>query len=374
MNENFSDGKPRRVPRAVLGAHQQKTVTMAEVARAADVSQGAISSLLNDRDYGIRVSDKTRDRVFKACRDLGYIPNDLRAVTRMYPETGDLCVLLSQEIGDLSHPIAARVAAVSMRSVTARCGHVTFARFDAGDDFLARPELLPHPIRAGTASKFLIVGDPNPSLVATLARREFPMVSLLSESRHAGVVSYVTDYEQASGLGLEMLARLGHQHIAILSGPFGATDVTTLALNRGIRIAAEKLGMRLDEQSVLHGDLTLERGARSLDGLLDHGSKPSAIFCLSDQVAAGILGRARERGVKVPEEMSVLGCSDEPLAKIVSPALTTIHFPVEEMTTAAIADLEDRVYEDEPLTESRERAYPAHIIERGSCREFAGGK
>src|SRR6201986_2055901 len=72
-----------------------KPITMAAIARAAGVSQGAISSLLNDRDYGIRVSDKTRDRVFKVCREMGYIPNALRAVVRMYPELGDYCLLLA---------------------------------------------------------------------------------------------------------------------------------------------------------------------------------------------------------------------------------------------------------------------------------------
>src|SRR5579864_6108364 len=77
-----------------------KSITMAMIAKAAGVSQGAISSLLNDRDYGIRVSIKTRERVFKVCRELGYIPNDLRAVVRMYPELGDLCLLVSSSIGN----------------------------------------------------------------------------------------------------------------------------------------------------------------------------------------------------------------------------------------------------------------------------------
>src|SRR6188508_2458080 len=72
-----------------------KPITMAMIARAAGVSQGAISSLLNDRDYGIRVSDKTRERVFRVCRELGYVPYDLRAVVRMYPEQGDTCLLVS---------------------------------------------------------------------------------------------------------------------------------------------------------------------------------------------------------------------------------------------------------------------------------------
>jgi hypothetical protein len=81
-----------------------KTITMAQIARAAGVSQGAISSLLNDRDYGIRVSEKTRERVFKVCREMGYIPNDLRAVVRMYPELGDFCLLISSKFGGLTDP------------------------------------------------------------------------------------------------------------------------------------------------------------------------------------------------------------------------------------------------------------------------------
>src|SRR6201994_5190974 len=80
-------------PKVLSEAH--KGITMAQIAKAAGVSQGAISSLLNDRDYGIRVSEKTRERVFKVCREMGYIPNDLRAVVRMYPELGEYCLLIA---------------------------------------------------------------------------------------------------------------------------------------------------------------------------------------------------------------------------------------------------------------------------------------
>src|SRR4029434_3907319 len=95
-----------------------KTMTMAQSAKAAGVSQGAISSLLNDRDYGIRVSEKTRERVFKVCRELGYVPNDLRAVVRMYPELGDVCLLLSTKMpGALSNCYVARIAGSLMETM-----------------------------------------------------------------------------------------------------------------------------------------------------------------------------------------------------------------------------------------------------------------
>src|SRR6187399_3038525 len=95
-----------------------RTITMAQIAKAAGVSQGAISSLLNDRDYGIRVSEKTRERVFRVCREMGYLPNDLRAVVRMYPELGDFCLLLARDMGGAAQePGLARVASAAVNAV-----------------------------------------------------------------------------------------------------------------------------------------------------------------------------------------------------------------------------------------------------------------
>src|SRR5829696_7712156 len=97
-------GAESRPPREM--GDLQKAITMAQIAKAAGVSQGAISSLLNDRDYGIRVSEKTRERVFKVCREMGYIPNDLRAVVRMYPELGEYCLLIANTFpSGLSDPL-----------------------------------------------------------------------------------------------------------------------------------------------------------------------------------------------------------------------------------------------------------------------------
>src|SRR5580765_1239431 len=105
-----------RFPRKIGDLH--KTITMAQIAKAAGVSQGAISSLLNDRDYGIRVSEKTRERVFRVCRDMGYLPNDLRAVVRMYPELGSYALLFSRQLGvGLEHPFVSRIAGAAMRAV-----------------------------------------------------------------------------------------------------------------------------------------------------------------------------------------------------------------------------------------------------------------
>src|SRR3954452_2609285 len=123
-----------RPPREMGDLH--KGITMAQIAKAAGVSQGAISSLLNDRDYGIRVSERTRERVFKVCREMGYIPNDLRAVVRMYPELGEFCFLISSTIDDgLANPFVARMARAAMAGVEEPSRPLTLAIYDPKRDY-----------------------------------------------------------------------------------------------------------------------------------------------------------------------------------------------------------------------------------------------
>src|SRR4051812_7344268 len=156
----------------------QKAITMAQIAKAAGVSQGAISSLLNDRDYGIRVSEKTREKVFKTCREMGYMPNDLRAVVRMYPEHGELCFLAAIELGDvIANPFYSRVISGAMNAMEDVSHPLNLARFRFSEDFSIAPEALPHPVKWGTASKFLYAGPVNSSLIQAITRRGFPIVS-----------------------------------------------------------------------------------------------------------------------------------------------------------------------------------------------------
>src|SRR3984885_3529003 len=127
-------GGSTRVPKQL--SDLQKTITMAQIAKAAGVSQGAISSLLNDRDYGIRVSEKTRERVFKVCREMGYIPNDLRAVVRMYPEVGDFCLLIGAgSNGTKSDAFVSRLISAAMAAVPDAAHPLSLANYDIAADY-----------------------------------------------------------------------------------------------------------------------------------------------------------------------------------------------------------------------------------------------
>ncbi|MEA3207309.1 MAG: LacI family transcriptional regulator, repressor for deo operon, udp, cdd, tsx, nupC, and nupG [Chthoniobacter sp.] len=357
-------GGETRSPKTLGDLH--KTITMAQIAKAAGVSQGAISSLLNDRDYGIRVSEKTRERVFKVCREMGYIPNDLRAVVRMYPELGDYCLLLSQAItGGLTDPYAARVAAGVMAGVLEPSNPLTLAFYDATRDYFSEPASLPHPVRTGVCSKFLCLGPANPALFKAMSQRGSPVVSLGHEARVPGVLSLVPDYAQASRLAIEHLFELGHKQIAILSGPFGATDPQLLELNRGVRQACDEFGLPIEASNIVYGDLSEKAGRAAVDELFARKLAPTAIFCLSDTAAIGVLAAAAARGIKVPEQLSVVGCGDDPCAQATTPPLTTLHLPVEEMARLGVKEIE-RMVRETLAPEPKKVLLPVGLLQRGS--------
>jgi LacI family transcriptional regulator len=345
-------------------ADYHKTITMATIARAAGVSQGAISSLLNDRDYGIRVSEKTRERVFRVCRELGYIPNDLRAVVRMYPEKGDLCLLIS---GHLKQPLldgfTARVASAALEHAHIHSRHLTIAAFDPTADYLARPDLLPQPVRSGTVSKFLCGGTTNASLYHALLRRGYPAVSLGHDVPVPGVTSIVPDYSGGAQLAIERLFDLGHQRIVVLSGPFGTADSQVIELNRGVSEGFSKRGVAIDQNNVVYGDLTFEGGFAACEQLLTRPSPPTAIFCLKDAAAAGALAAAMARGVQVPQQLSIIGCSDDPIARESVIGISTIHLPAEELGSSGVAEVEQRV-RDIGKTDVKRVVLPIHFVER----------
>gem|GEM_PF-679657 len=343
--------------------HEAKQITMATIAKAAGVSQGAISSLLNDRDYGIRVSAKTRERVFRVCREMGYIPNDLRAVVRMYPEMGDFALLISKSNG-LEDPFADLLAKALLSETPAH--HLSLAWYDPAADYSANPKALPAPVSTGVASKFMTLGEPNASLFSAILAHEYPVVHIGQEAGVSGVTSIVPEYARASREAINALIALGHKQIAILSGPFGSTVPKVIDLNFGVRAAYDAVNIPIEAQNVIYGEATFEHGVTSIDLLLDRPQQPTAIYCFSPLVAAGVLHRAQERGVKVPQDLSVIAFGDAPFSPLLHPPLDTVSISALEMARKAIAELQARIKQQD-LGSTRRFDFGATLEKRGSC-------
>ena len=310
----------------------QKTITMAQIAKAAGVSQGAISSLLNDRDYGIRVSEKTRERVFKVCREMGYIPNDLRAVVRMYPELGDCCLLISATLrGRARRSVrrarcaSAAMAAVSDPSTRSPSPSTTKARDysrQSGGSAApgARRRLLEIPLlRRAEASLLLqalhrrglpVVEPRARRRAARRARASCPITRRLRGSRSSICSSSVTGTSASS------------------PGPFGATDPQILELNRGVRLACDELGLPIEARNIVYGDLS-EQSGRSRAGRTLRPSARADRDLLPERRRRRRRARAPRRpaacaspAISVSSAAAMTCARSSPI-----PPLTTVHLP-----------------------------------------------
>lgn len=344
----------------------QKTITMATIAKAAGVSQGAISSLLNDRDYGIRVSEKTRERVFKTCRELGYIPNDLRAVVRIYPEMGDTCLFLSSKVkGGMANTFAARIAGGIINTVTTPKQNLAVSMYDETRDYSNENDKLPPPLSNGTASKFIFVGSPSPSLQKVCIRRSYPVFQIGCESSIPGVTSIIADYESAARIALSHLLEFGHKNIAIVGGPFGSPDPCHAELNRAIGMAAYELGIHIAPQNIFQGNLSFEAGFAALGDALSKTPAPTALFCLSEAAGCGVLTAALTKGIKVPSELSIIALAEHADTPAVVPQLSTVALPTEELGILAAQEAERLIRGALPL-EARKIIQPVKLLQRST--------
>jgi LacI family transcriptional regulator len=129
----------------------------------------------------------------------------------------------------------------------------------------------------------------------------------------------------------------GHSLIALIEGPDGFRSARERRL--GFEDALREAGMKLPRSLIAGGNYTFETGVTAANRLLDLSPRPTAIFASNDEMAAGIVFAARERGILIPDELSVIGFDDTPIAAHIWPPLTTVRWPIVSMARAAARKL-----------------------------------
>ncbi|MEU8002458.1 LacI family DNA-binding transcriptional regulator [Catellatospora sp. NPDC049111] len=177
-----------------------------------------------------------------------------------------------------------------------------------------------------------------------LQRRAIPFVVIDTDSATSASVPTVGANNWSGGLiATRHLIELGHRRIAVISGP---TDVLcSRARTAGFRAAHEEAGIPVDPDLVRHGAFYVATGHEHALDLLSRPDRPTAIFAQSDMQAMGVLRAARQLGLHVPDDLSVIGYDNLPVAAWTDPALTTVHQPLRDMAGAAtqmLLDLADK--------------------------------
>lgn len=304
--------------------------TLAEVAAVAGVSKATASLVLSGKDEG-RVSAVTAERVRAVASELGYVRDALAGGMRS-GRTRSLGVIAERV---LSTPYAVAMIDAILRAARELGWSVLLT--DAGGDeeqtLRAVRELRSRKVDVVVYAAMyhqLVHVDPKLGRVAVLdgfADRD-------------DVPSVVPDEVRAAREATAHLIALGHTRIAHITD---SSDAVAVGLRiQGYREALEESGIRFDESLVLRGGNEPEGADASADRLLALDPRPTAVFCYNDGMAAGVYRRTRRAGLRIPEDLSVVGFDDLTLISTnLDPGLTTMRLPHYEMADWLIRALLD---------------------------------
>ncbi|KCZ95920.1 LacI family transcriptional regulator [Hyphomonas hirschiana VP5] len=205
------------------------------------------------------------------------------------------------------------------------------------------------PPRGGAALAGAVLIPPlteDQALMASLMEAGTPFVRL-SHTLAEGEVGHVTmDDEAAAQEMMRHLIGLGHRRIAFIAGPLSHPQ--SHLREAGYRASLAAAGLSVDESLIARGAFDYESGLSAATGLLGRNPCPTAIFASNDDMAAAVLAVAFRSGLRVPQQLSVAGFDDTPLASVVYPALTTISQPSREMASVAVGMLLDKRTSESP--------------------------
>jgi len=309
---------------------QEGRARRVDVARLAGVSTATVSFVLN-KSPGQTISDETRERVLQAVAELGYRPNRTAQGLRRGR---------SATIGFVSHDADfGEFAASAIRGAHEACmaqGNVLLLVNTGGSNRQAEQMIVDLLDRQADALIFAAVGTR--SVVLPEAARRVPTVLLNCFASHDPVPAVLPDEERSGREATQALLGLGHVEIAYLTG--SPSLWATKARLRGYRRALRDAGHNPRDQTVLAGNYHVDSGYDLVRVLLQRGRLPTAIMCGNDRMAVGALLGLLEAGVRVPDDVSVMGYDDQfQLAAEVRPALSTVRLPYDAMGRLAAETL-----------------------------------
>ncbi|HWS31663.1 MAG TPA: LacI family DNA-binding transcriptional regulator [Actinoplanes sp.] len=296
-------------------------VTIAAIAEAAGVSVPTVSRVLNGRSD---VSPSTRELIERLLREHDYRPRNSRQSGRAR--------LVDLVFDDLDSPWALELVR-GVEDVTHAAGVGTVVSQVHRRSSATRQWLQNLRARASDGVIF-VTADVAEPVHSELHRLKVPVVIIDPAGGVAADVPTIGATNWSGGrTATDHLLELGHRRIGFVAGPRAL--LCSRARLDGYRSAMEAAGAPVDEELITTGDFRHETGFLAGNRLLDLPEPPTAIFASSDLMALGVCEAARRRGIRVPDQLSVVGFDDLPESRWASPPLTTVRQPLTEMGALA---------------------------------------
>lgn len=302
----------------------KRKLTIQEIARLAGVSKATVSRVLNSRPG---VSPQTRRKVEEVIKQYSYSPN-LVARGLSLKKTGSIGLVVAHTAERLSsHLFFIEFLRGISEVLDARGFRLILATAESEDRYETSCRSM---ASGGVVDGAVVLGiRKNDKRLRYFVKAGIPVITV---GRPIGFpqVDYV-DVDNVGGarMATEYLLRLGHEEILFINGPRNHT--ASLAREKGYRAAFRALRREVDQDLVVYGDFSFESGYVVVRELLVKGRAPSAVFAASDLAAMGAITAFKEAGIRVGQDVSVIGFDDIPYAHFFEPPLSTVHQPIYQM-------------------------------------------
>ncbi|KAB2865368.1 MULTISPECIES: LacI family DNA-binding transcriptional regulator [Exiguobacterium] len=330
--------------------------TIYDLAKITGFSITTVSKALNNYKD---VSEKTRAKILQAAAEMDYLPN-AHAQSLSTKKSWAIGVMFSEanEVG-MKHPFFNGIIE-SFRHATEEHGYdLIFASRNLRNRDMSYLEHFKHRAVDGIV---VICSDRMDEQVQELMQSDIPIVVVDMDSANCSVV--YSDNTEGARMAVNYLYELGHRHIAHIAGD-SSIDAGAARV-KGYELAMQTLDLPIQPGYLVNaGFFSVEEGKQAMEKLLQLASPPTAVFVAGDQMAIGAIEAVHEHGLRVPEDISIIGYDDIEMIKYITPKLTTIRQDTDEIGEAAAELLIEQMTAKERRTERR--VIPVTLIERASC-------
>ena len=336
-----------------------KKPTMDDIAKLAGLSKATVSRTIHSPHL---VRPEKRDRIRRIMESHHYVYDAI---------AGDLSRKRSSVIGLIIPTVKSSIFASSTHGIQEHARENGYSILIGNTNYNPDSEVeLVQLFQQRRVAGLVLTGITTgvKELVHHLTRAGIPCV-VTWETLDDPTINYVGfDNFKAARTLSEYLIRLKHRRIGLIIGPYQKVERVRLRLE-GFRAALEAHGIPFDSSLVMERDYTLMEGKEAMARLLSRPDRPTAVFAASDVLAMGALAAARERGLRVPEDLSIGGFDDIDFAAYTDPPLTTVRVPAYEMGQLAMRVLLELIQNE--AAQVRQYCLDTDLIIRGSCQEPA---
>lgn len=302
------------------------TLGIKDIAALAKVSPATVSRVFSAPD---KVSPKTLEKVKRVVDEMGYRPNRMGSSLRTR-KSGNIVAI----IPDITKPVnAGIIRAIEQGAQSA--GYSVLLGDTQG--LVERERHYAELVSHGQADGLLLFGSRLPfdiNSTLPLVEQLPPMVNGNEGIESEELVKVSVDNVAAAKAAVDYLISIGHTRIAAITGPSNVPSSNKR--KQGYEKALQNSGLEVDEELQIEGTYDVKSGVECAQKLLLLNKKPTAIFCFNDDMAIGAMQFLQQQGFKIPDDISVMGFDDINYAEYVSPSLSTVHQPLQEIGQSCI--------------------------------------